>query len=40
MLFKLSNLNSNLAPTLGYLNQALNNLALMFKVLPFCALSD
>ena len=24
MLFKLSNLNSNLAPTLGYLNPALN----------------
>ena len=28
MLFKLSNLNSNLALTLGYLNPALNNLAL------------
>ena len=28
MLFKLSNLNSNLALTLGYLNRALNNLAL------------
>ena len=27
MLFKLSNLNSNLAPTLGYINPALNNLA-------------
>ena len=27
MLFKLSNLNSNLVPTLGYLNPALNNLA-------------
>jgi len=27
MLFKLSNLNSNLALTLGYLNAALNNLA-------------
>ena len=27
MLFKLSNLNSNLALTLGYLNPALNNLA-------------
>ena len=29
MLLKLSNLNSNLALTLGYLNPALNNLALM-----------
>ena len=29
MLFKLSNLNSNLALTLGYLNPALNNSALM-----------
>ena len=28
MLFKLSNLNSNLALTLGYLNPALNNWAL------------
>ena len=28
MLFKLSNLNSNLALTLGYLNPALNNSAL------------
>ena len=28
MLFKVSNLNSNLALTLGYLNQALNNSAL------------
>ena len=28
MLFKLLNLNSNLALTLGYLNPALNNLAL------------
>ena len=27
MLFKLSNLNSNVAPTLGYLNPALNNSA-------------
>ena len=34
MLFKLSNLNSNLALTLGYLNPALNNSALMFK-LPY-----
>ena len=29
MLFKLSNLNSNLALTQGYLNPALNNLALL-----------
>ena len=29
MLFKLSNLNSNLALTLGYLKRALNNSALM-----------
>ena len=32
MLFKLSNLNSNLALTLGYLNPALNNSALSTKV--------
>ena len=31
MLFKLSNLNSNLALTLGYLNPALNNSALELK---------
>ena len=31
MLIKLSNLNSNLALTLGYLNPALNNSALTFK---------
>ena len=31
MLFKLSNLNSNLALTLGYLNPALNNSAQAFK---------
>ena len=31
MLFKLSNLNSNLALTLGYLNPALNNSALNCK---------
>ena len=30
-MLKLSNLNSNLALTLGYLNPALNNSALMFK---------
>ena len=28
MLFELSNMNSNLALTLGYLNPSLNNLAL------------
>ena len=34
MLFKLSNLNSNLEQTLGYLNPALNNSALDdYKVL-------
>ena len=33
MLFKLSNLNSNLALTLGYLNPALNNSALEFEYL-------
>ena len=31
MLFELSNLNSNLALTLGYLNPALNNSALDAK---------
>ena len=31
MLFKLSNLNSNLALTQGYLNPALNNSALVYK---------
>ena len=31
MLFKLSNLNSNLALTLGYLNPALNNWALVLS---------
>ena len=31
MLFKLSNLNSNLGLTLGYLNPDLNNSALNFK---------
>ena len=34
MLFKLSNLNSNLTLTLGYLNPALNNSTLM---LYFCS---
>ena len=32
MLFKLSNLNSNLALTLGYLNPFLNNWALVYKL--------
>ena len=32
VLFKLSNLNSNLALTLGYLNLALNNSALAYPV--------
>ena len=32
MLFKLSNLNSNLALTLGYLNPALNNSALLLNL--------
>ena len=32
MLFKLSNLNSNLALTLGYLNPALNNSALKYNL--------
>ena len=31
MLFKLSNLNANLAPTLGYLKPALNNSAPMMQ---------
>ena len=34
MLFKLSNLNSNLALTLGYLNPALNNSALGITAVP------
>ena len=34
MLFKLSNLNSNLALILGYLNPALNNSALLFIEIP------
>ena len=33
MLFKLSNLNSNLALTLGYLNPASNNSALVNKII-------
>ena len=33
MLFKLSNLNSNLALTLGYLDPALNNSALVFMTI-------
>ena len=32
MLFNLSNLNSNLAITLGYLNPALNNSALVVSL--------
>ena len=36
MLFKLSNLNSNLALTLGYLNPALNNSALGFFWVLIC----
>ena len=32
MLFKLSNMNSNLALTLGYLNPALNNSALIINI--------
>ena len=35
MLFKLSNLNSNLALTLGYLNPALNNSTLNINVHVF-----
>ena len=35
MLFKLSNLNSNFALTLGYLNPALNTSALVFFSLEF-----
>ena len=31
MLFKLSNMNSNLALTLGYLSPALNNSVLIYK---------
>ena len=34
MLFKRSNLNSNLALTLGYLNPALNNSALSIGPVP------
>ena len=35
MLFKLSNLNSNFALTLGYLNPALSNSALINKIKSF-----
>jgi len=35
MLFELSNLNSNLALTLGYLNPALNNSVKVYKYLLF-----
>ena len=34
MLLKLSNLSSNLALTLGYLNPALNNSALRVTIVP------
>ena len=37
MLFKLSNLNSNLALTLGYLNPALNNSALVYIYISYFA---
>ena len=36
MIFKLSNLNSNLALTLGYLNPALNNSALKRRTMLGC----
>ena len=39
MFFKLANLNSNLALTLGYLNPALNNSALE-DINPFTQLKD
>ena len=42
MLFELSNVNSNLALTLGYLNPALNNSALNGKANPglhFCLIN-
>ena len=38
MLFKLSNLNSNLALTLGYLNPALNNSAQYLNLTLPCVL--
>ena len=40
MLFKLSNLNSNLALTLGYLNPALNNSAQRDKSLAIALKKD
>ena len=40
MLFKLSNLNSNLALTLGYLNPALNNSALNRTVVDIACVAD
>ena len=40
MLFKLSNLNSNLSLTLGYLNPALNNSALVFIIMPYEWITD
>ena len=40
MLFKLSNLNSNLALTLGYLNPALNNSALKSRQICVCVVRE
>ena len=40
MLFKLSNLNSNLALTLGYLNPALNNSALVYSHYVVTSVTD
>ena len=40
MLFKLSNLNSNLALTLGYLNPALNNSALVYSRYVVTSVTD
>ena len=40
MLFKLSNLNSNLSLTLGYLNPALNNSALVLIIMPYEWITD
>ena len=40
MLFELSNLNSNLALTLGYLNPALNNSAQAKRQLTFSYVSQ
>ena len=40
MLLKLSNLNSNLALTLGYLNPALNNSALLHYITAIKFMSE